>query len=82
MQREEIRIMFLFILGSMFGGVFGFALCAIVAVGSNKRDWGGKAMHERDISEMIHSSIDNGTLTVEYDDELWDMLDDFENGIF
>ena len=39
-------------------------------------------MHERDISEMIHSSIDNGTLTVEYDDELWDMLDDFENGIF
>ena len=39
-------------------------------------------MHERDISEMIHSSIDDGTLVVEYDQDLVDLLDDFENGVF
>ena len=39
-------------------------------------------MHERDISEMIHSSIDDGVLTVEYDQDLMDLLDDLENGVF
>ena len=36
-------------------------------------------MYERDIADMIHYSIDNGTLIVDEDDELVDLLDEFEN---
>ncbi len=33
-------------------------------------------MHERDLSKMVHMDIEDGKLTVGYDDELLDELDD------
>ena len=32
-------------------------------------------MHERDLAEMVHMDLEDGALTVEYDEELLEELD-------